>query len=91
MCKWGTTTDVEVTISADLSHTGKEFVKLAKIDSCIAQIVKALEQGGIRMRASCCGHGKGPGSITLEDGRVLLIYRPEKENEKCQNVNLTQR
>ncbi len=46
---------------------------MAKIDGCIAPIVKALQRGGIDMRASCCGHGKGRGSIHLQDGRTLLI------------------
>ena len=73
MCKWGTCETVEVTIPADLSHNGKPFKKKAKIDKCIAPIVRALEQGGIKMRASCCGHGKTHGEIMLQDGRNLII------------------
>jgi hypothetical protein len=73
MCKWGTTEIVEVTIPADLSHTGKAFKKKVGIDKCIAPIVKALEQGGIKMRGSCCGHGKTNGHIHLQDGRLLII------------------
>ncbi len=43
------------------------------IDFCIHQIVAALNAGGIRTVASCCGHGKIPGRIDLEDGRTLAI------------------
>lgn len=42
-------------------------------DPCIAPIVKALNGGGIRTIASCCGHGHRPGRITLADGRELFI------------------
>jgi len=73
MCKHGTYTEVEVTIQAHLSHTHKTWKKLCKIDSCIAPIVKALEEGGVMMTASCCGHGKTEGRIDLLDGRRLMI------------------
>ena len=73
MCKWGTSEVVEVTIAADLSHSGKEYIRKFKIDKCIAPIVRALEQGGIKMRASCCGHGTRDGYINLQDGRTLII------------------
>lgn len=43
------------------------------IDKCIADLVEALQTAGINMRGSCCGHGKGPGYISLEDGRMLSI------------------
>jgi len=48
------------------------------IDSCIADIVRALSEGGIKMRGSCCGHYKGNGSIELQDGRQLIIKRSKK-------------
>lgn len=47
--------------------------RVAGIDRCIAQLVAALNAGGIRTVASCCGHGRGPGSIALDDDRWLLI------------------
>ena len=72
-------TEVRVWVPADLSHTGEARWKLAKIDSCIAPLVKALQEGGINMRGSCCGHGKGSGEITLQDGRVLRIFASKKE------------
>lgn len=78
MCKWDTTTLVRVTVPAHLSHTGKERIKMAGVDSCIAPIVKILNDNGILTDASCCGHGKMFGSIILADGRELLIL-PDRE------------
>ena len=43
------------------------------IDACIAPLVKALNQGGMATMASCCGHGKMDGVISLQDGRELVI------------------
>lgn len=76
MCDWGTNTVVRVKVPAHLSCTGEERWRDFGIDSCIAPIVKALQDGGIDMLASCCGHGKGPGRIDLADGRVLTIAEP---------------
>jgi len=54
-------------------------------DPCIAPIVKALHESdlpsvaskhnpdGIRTVASCCGHGKRPGWVSLADGRQLFV------------------
>ena len=47
--------------------------KVQCIDWCIHQIVAALNAGGVRTVASCCGHGRMPGRIDLEDGRALVI------------------
>ena len=73
MCEWGTTTVIEMTIPAHISHTGEARKKMAGIDSCIAPIVKALNDGGVPTIASCCGHNNRPGSIILGDGRELII------------------
>ena len=43
------------------------------IDFCIHHIIAALNAGGVRTVASCCGHGKMPGNIMLEGGKVLVI------------------
>jgi len=45
------------------------------IDPCLKKIIKALNDGGIKTKASCCGHGRRPGNIVLEDGRELIICR----------------
>ena len=78
MCKWGTSTVLKVKISADLSYTGKERWKTVGIDSCIAPIVKALQEGGIDMTGSCCGHGEQEGFVSLVDGRTLLVFSEEQ-------------
>ena len=62
-----------VKIPADLACSGEEHWTRAKIDSCVAPLVRALQEGGIDMRGSCCGHGKTLGEIHLQDGRLLLI------------------
>ena len=71
MCEWGTHTDVRVWIPADLSATRKARWRVKPIDSCIADIVSALQNDGIDMRGSCCGHGQDFGNIILQDGRTL--------------------
>lgn len=73
MCSWGESVNVRVRIDADLSHTGEARWDVKAIDSCIAPIVKALDDAGVYMRGSCCGHGVTEGSILLSDGRVLRI------------------
>lgn len=42
-------------------------------DPCLEPLVRALNDGGIRTVASCCGHGRRPGKIMLDDGRELFI------------------
>ena len=74
MCKWGTVTVVVLT---------KQVVE---IDSCISALVDALNYGGVETTASCCGHGKGPGSIVLADGRELVIAASRAQAEQLQNV-----
>jgi hypothetical protein len=63
---------VRVRIPADLSCTTKARWKKVAIDDCIADIVEALQKAGINMRGSCCGHGRYPGWIHLENEMVLL-------------------
>lgn len=47
--------------------------KVVCVDWCIHHIVAALNAGGVRTVACCCGHGVQDGRIDLEDGRVLII------------------
>lgn len=75
MCKHGTETLVWVTICEEDSHTGKEYMKQVGIDSCIADLVSAMQIAGIRTRGSCCGHGITDGTILLQDGRTLIIRK----------------
>jgi len=48
--------------------------RIQGIDFCIADIVAALNAANIITVASCCGHGKIPARIDLEDGREIMIY-----------------
>ena len=74
MCEHGNDVHMLVTIPAHLSYTGEAREEYKPIDACIASIVHALNAHGIFTEASCCGHGKGPGSIILQDGRELLVH-----------------
>lgn len=55
--------------------------KVVYVDRCIAPLVRTLNRAGIYTVASCCGHGKMPGSIVLEDGRELLVLEHELDFE----------
>ena len=73
MCEWGNTVPVLVWVPDRASHKAHGYWKHAEVDECIAPIVEALNGAGIATVTSCCGHGKGPGKIDLEDGRVLVV------------------
>jgi hypothetical protein len=73
MCEWGTVTEIGVYIQPELSFTKKGRWDYKKIDTCIADIVEALQTKDIHMRSSCCGHGKGDGGIVLQDGRIIKV------------------
>ena len=79
MCEHGDTVRLLITVPAAASHTGKAHMAVKPIDACIARIVQALNVGGVRTASSCCGHGKGPGSIILQDGRELVVKPVELE------------
>lgn len=50
-------------------------------DPCIAPIVKALNDADLTTVASCCGHGRRPGRISLTDGRELFIGSSFEEGQ----------
>ena len=50
--------------------------RMRGIDFCIVPVVAALNAAGIITISSCCGHGKIPGIISLEDKRELSIEGP---------------
>lgn len=56
------------------------------IDGCISHIVAALNAGGIRTVASCCGHGGLIGNIVLEDGREIGIFKGRDEWKKANSA-----
>lgn len=49
-----------------------------EIDLCIADIVAALNAANIITLASCCGHSKLDGIISLQDGRELIVRKIKK-------------
>jgi hypothetical protein len=58
-------------------------------DPCIAPLVKALNDAGIRTVASCCGHGTANGNIMLGDGRELLIAADFEAGRAFENSRAT--
>ena len=80
MCQDRDSVQVRVRIPAELSHTGRSYTRHIGIDACIAPLVRALQNAGIDMRASCCGHGNADGRIDLQDGRTLVITRRQTMN-----------
>ncbi|MFW5891544.1 MAG: hypothetical protein ACOCUI_04930 [bacterium] len=62
-CNYGEYEEVYVKVLASHSCVGKDVWVIKKIDKCIAQIVKALQNADIDMLGSCCGHGKKDGVI----------------------------
>jgi len=64
---------MEVTILAHLSHDGQQRQAVKGVDACIAQIVRALNAGGVTTTSSCCGHGRSDGSILLAEGREIIL------------------
>lgn len=61
MCEHGKTVEMEL--------GGRVW----SVDACVAPLIQALNQGGIPTVASCCGHGRIHGVISLQDGRELVI------------------
>lgn len=73
MCEWGNTRKVMVKVPSNLSYIGKARWESASVDSCIADLVGEMQKGELVTVASCCGHNKYPGVISLDDGRHLLV------------------
>ena len=58
------------------------------VDACLAPVVQALNDVGIATVASCCGHGKFPGSIVLADGREWVLAASMAEAESYRRFRL---
>jgi hypothetical protein len=76
MCKWGNTDTFEIHCNG----------KIITVDKCISDLVELLNNNGYGTVASCCGHGKRPGNIALEDGRELMIMRNFKEARNLEKI-----
>lgn len=68
MCKWGMYKTVKLCKPKEISK--RVYIQ---VDSCLADLIQALNDAQIYTITSCCGHGKGYGEIILEDGRTLTI------------------
>jgi len=44
--------------------------------------VLTANAGGVETIASCCGHKRAPGIISLADGRVLGIFESQRDCEE---------
>lgn len=55
-------------------------------DPEIVDLVKALNEGGVRTVASCSGHGERTGNIALKDGRELIIAKDFAEARKIERT-----
>lgn len=55
-------------------------------DPCLVPLVAALIDAGIETVASCCGHGRRPGTIALRDGRWLVIAKDRAENDRIDTL-----
>ena len=54
-------------------------------DPEIADLVRALNGGGVETVASCSGHGHRPGNIMLADGRVLVVCKDADEAREVES------
>jgi len=55
------------------------------VDRCLAPIIKALNEGGIKTAMSCCGHGEHDGFILCADEdkyRLLIVVSEEESLER---------
>lgn len=55
--------------------------RVVGIDLCIAKLVASLEAGGFGPVASCCGHGKLPPSVIIENDMWILVLTREQGEE----------
>lgn len=72
-------------IPINLHHPTQRGFTQGYADPCIAPLVQALNDGGFQTVASCCGHGKWPGIISLEPGHVvetLLLLKTAEDFEQ---------
>lgn len=83
MCAHGTEVILRVPIDPKLAHDGKARWDHKAIDACIAPLVYGLNRSGTFTSNCCCGHGKGAGSITLHDGRELVVIGATSSDPVC--------
>lgn len=79
MCERGSTSLVWL-------QRGDLLGQAVSVDSCLAEIIQALNDGGVKTTGSCCGHGEKPGMIALEDGRMILVVGWPEEKKVLQDL-----
>lgn len=72
MCKHGDKVEMELPVVGTIRQG------IAEIDKCIAPIIKALNDGGVITKGSCCGHSEVMGYIRLNNGKYLGVF-PNRE------------
>ena len=60
----------------------EEIMGGMKLDREIAGLVHALNKGGIATISSYTGHVKENGYVWLEDGRVLIVFHPNYNQDE---------
>lgn len=72
MCRWGSNSTV--TLCRPNPISGRVTVE---VDTCIAPLVQAINDAGIRTLGACCGHTKNAGGIIVEvdgvAGEVVVL------------------
>jgi len=58
-----------------LHHPTPRGFTTAEVDTCIAPLIQALNDGGFQTIASCCGHGIRPRIITLTVKKLLVLKK----------------
>lgn len=75
MCRWGTSEIVHLAYPRPVS--GRTRIA---VDACLAPLVQALNDLGVKTTGCCCGHG-GEGSVTYEhEGIHYEIFIPARAN-----------
>lgn len=65
---FGSVPEVRLKMLVSISPEGERTYKNVMIDACIAPVIQHLWNNGVPTGGSCCGHGKKPPSIVLEQG-----------------------
>lgn len=68
MCRWGT--DASIRLNRPRPVSGRTEIL---VDACIAPLIQALNDAGVHTVGCCCGHGKAPGEVLIEQGGLRVI------------------
>ena len=69
MCAWGI--NRPVTLAYQMLVSGRTEVD---VDACLAPLIQALNDAGVQTVGCCCGHGRGQGSVLIQqDARIIEL------------------